>query len=80
MNMKDCILIPCLLLLLTPFSYAADDIMEQGQTYSWELVRNGTVVGSGRITPDAVGLITIPKLVLTSAPATLTLEDKRRQE
>ena len=44
-----------------------------GATYAWQLMRSGAQVGSGKITPDAANLLTIPQLTVTTTPAELSV-------
>jgi hypothetical protein len=39
-------------------------------------VRGGKPVGSGKITPDAANLLTIPRLTVTTAPAELSVSSE----
>ncbi|HEY3330874.1 MAG TPA: hypothetical protein VGK19_12675 [Capsulimonadaceae bacterium] len=43
-------------------------------TYNWKFVRDNKVVASGRISPDATKLLTIPRLPITTLPAALQIE------
>jgi predicted esterase len=49
---------------------------QPNQTYTWQLTQNNTPIASGTVTPDAANLITIPRLNLTTTPATLTLKSR----
>ncbi len=49
-----------------------------GINYTWKLKRNGKVVGSGKITPDAANLLTICKLTLTTIPAEIVVVPVKR--
>lgn len=48
--------------------------VEPGKTYAWKLARKGKQVASGKITPDAANLLTIPHLTLSTTPAELTVK------
>jgi hypothetical protein len=52
--------------------------VQPGATYAWELKRDGNVVASGRITPDAANLLTVPRLPLTTAPSELSVTPVKR--
>jgi hypothetical protein len=43
-------------------------------TYTWQLTLAGKVVQSGHVSPDAVNLLTIPHLKITTAPSELTVQ------
>lgn len=45
-----------------------------GVTYDWQLTRAGQSIASGRITPDAANLLTIPQVPITTVPAELSLK------
>jgi dienelactone hydrolase len=47
--------------------------VQPGRTYGWKLVRNGKPVASGKVTPDAANLLTIPKVTLTTTAAELSV-------
>lgn len=47
-----------------------------GQTYTWQWTRDGKIIASRQVTPDAANLLTIPQLSVTTVPATLTLHGK----
>jgi hypothetical protein len=42
-----------------------------GVSYSWKLVRDGQPVDSGRITPNAANVLTIPNVTLSTVPTEL---------
>lgn len=44
------------------------------KTYTWQLVRDGKPVASGKITPDTAHLLTIPQIILTTTPAELAVK------
>lgn len=46
-----------------------------GKSYVWRAVQGQRVVASGAVVPDASNLITIHKLMLTTRPLTLRVED-----
>ena len=48
--------------------------IQSGRTYVWQISREGHPIASGRITPDAVNLLTIPKVELTIIPAELSVK------
>jgi hypothetical protein len=45
-----------------------------GKSYSWKLVCEGRVVASGKVSPDAANLLTIPQVPLSVTPAELFVE------
>jgi len=45
-----------------------------GASYDWQLSRAGKPVASGRITPDAANLLTIPQVSISTVPAELSLK------
>ena len=45
-----------------------------GTTYTWQLRQEGSVLSSGRITPDAVNLLTIPRVTITTTPVELVVK------
>jgi hypothetical protein len=47
-----------------------------GKSCIWELTRGGAEAASGEIRPDAAGLLTIPKVTVTTAAATVSLKVK----
>ncbi|HEY3397826.1 MAG TPA: hypothetical protein VGM19_09245 [Armatimonadota bacterium] len=47
-----------------------------GKTYTWQLAQADKVLSSGSLKPDAVGLLTIPRVKLSTAPAELTVQVK----
>lgn len=47
--------------------------IQSGQRYAWELRRDGQAVASGQASADAMSLLTIPNVALSTSPATLTL-------
>jgi pimeloyl-ACP methyl ester carboxylesterase len=49
-----------------------------GQSYAWQLVRDGRRIASGSVAPDAANLLTIPRVKLTIHPAELSLETESR--
>jgi hypothetical protein len=51
--------------------------VEAGTTCSWRMMVDGRARQSGEVVADAEGLLTIPRLVIETAPAQLTLERKR---
>ena len=50
--------------------------IQPGIWYAWELAREGRVVASGKVIPDGTGLLTIPRLTLTTAPAELSIRPR----
>jgi hypothetical protein len=44
-----------------------------GQTYAWQFTREGRVLASGKLAPDAVNLLTMPQVPLSTTPGELTL-------
>lgn len=50
-----------------------------GTSYAWRAVQDQRVVASGTVTPDASNLITIHRLMLTTTPLTLRVEDSSLQ-
>ncbi|HSI11545.1 MAG TPA: hypothetical protein VK961_05850 [Chthoniobacter sp.] len=44
-----------------------------GESYAWQLSRDGKVLASGKATLDEVNLLTLPHLPLATAPAELTI-------
>lgn len=48
--------------------------VEHGKSYAWQLSREGHAFASGKVSPDAANLLTIPKAALTTAPAELTIK------
>ena len=47
--------------------------IQSGATYAWQFVRDGNPVSSGKVTPDAANLLTIPRVTLTTAPGELSV-------
>jgi hypothetical protein len=47
--------------------------VQPGKSYVWELSRDGKLIASGRILPDAANLLTIPRVPLTTAATTVTI-------
>ena len=47
--------------------------VEPGRTYIWKLVRGGKQEASGKLSPDAANLLTIPNVAVTVVPAELTV-------
>ena len=45
-----------------------------GRTYTWKMVRHGKLVASGKISPDAANLLTVPHAPLSVVPAELSIE------
>jgi len=48
--------------------------LQPGQTYTWKISREGRPLASGKLTPDAVNLLTIPNVELTTLPADSSLK------
>jgi hypothetical protein len=48
------------------------------KTYTWQMVRNGKPVASGKIIPDAARLLTFPKVTLTTTPGELSVKAEKR--
>jgi poly(3-hydroxybutyrate) depolymerase len=48
-----------------------------GVSYTWQWVRDGKLIASGKITPDAANLLTIPRLTVTTTPAELSVVPER---
>jgi hypothetical protein len=48
--------------------------VQADKSYAWRLTEADKVVQSGTVRPDAVGLLTIRRVLITTAPRTLTLE------
>ena len=48
--------------------------VQPGKSYMWSLARDGKVTASGKVQPDAAGLLTIPQLTLTTTPAELSIK------
>lgn len=46
----------------------------QGKTYAWRLMRDGKVEASGKISPNAANLLTIPRITVTTIPAELSFK------
>jgi hypothetical protein len=44
-----------------------------GEKYAWRMVRKGKLIASGTVEPDAAGLVTIPRVVLTAVPADVSM-------
>jgi poly(3-hydroxybutyrate) depolymerase len=51
--------------------------VQADKSYTWRLLDAGNVVQSGEVRPDAVGLLTVPRLTITARTQTLVLEPKR---
>ena len=47
--------------------------IKRGHSYAWQLSRDGHTLASGKLSPDAANLLTIPQLPLATATAELTL-------
>ena len=47
--------------------------IERGKSYAWQLSRDGHALASGRLSPDAANLLTIPKAALTTQPTELMI-------
>jgi hypothetical protein len=45
-----------------------------GKTYTWQLIRDGKSIASGRIIPDAANLLPISRLTIGLTPAELVIE------
>jgi poly(3-hydroxybutyrate) depolymerase len=50
--------------------------VRQGKVYFWRLVCGRKVISSGRVTPDAANLLTIPRVPVSVHPAELILGDE----
>ncbi|MDR3402560.1 MAG: hypothetical protein P4L99_08680 [Chthoniobacter sp.] len=48
--------------------------MQAGKTYTWQASRDGKVVASGKGTPDAANLLTIPRVPVTTVATLLTIQ------
>jgi hypothetical protein len=44
------------------------------KTYTWQETRDGQTIASGKVTPDAAHLLTIPQVTITVAPSELSLQ------
>jgi hypothetical protein len=51
--------------------------VQAGKTYAWELAREGKVQGTGKVVPDAAGLVTIPQVALVTGVSVLTIQEGR---
>ncbi len=47
--------------------------IERGKNYAWQISRGGGVLASGKSSPDAAGLLTIPKAPLATTPTELKI-------
>ena len=47
--------------------------IERGKSYAWQLSRDGHALASGKLSPDAANLLTIPKAALATTPTELTI-------
>jgi hypothetical protein len=50
--------------------------VKKDAAYSWKLIRNGKVLQQGKASPDKMGLLTIPRVKITAAPAQLQITAK----
>jgi len=48
--------------------------VEPGASYAWQLVQEGRTIASGKVSPDLAGLLTIPRVALTTAPSELSVK------
>ena len=48
--------------------------IQPGKSYTWHVSRDGRRVASGKVNSDAVNLLTIPQLELTTTPAELSVK------
>ena len=48
--------------------------IQPGKNYNWQVSRDGHPVASGRVSPDAVNLLTIPRVELATAPVELSVK------
>ena len=53
--------------------------VQPGETYGWELARNGKPVASGKIAPDAANLLTIPQVALTTEVSELSVRVEKQK-
>jgi len=51
--------------------------VQAGKPYAWRLTEGNKVVQTSTVRTDAVGLLTMPRVTITTAPRTLTLEPER---
>jgi hypothetical protein len=54
--------------------------VQPGTSYTWELVRDGKLVASGKVAPDAANLLTIPHVTLSTVPAELSIKVAPKNE
>ena len=47
-----------------------------GKIYGWQLIRKGKTVASGKVVPDAVNLLTISNVMVSVAPAELSIREE----
>ena len=47
---------------------------QPAKSYAWQETRDGQTLASGKATPDAAGLLTLPQIALSTTPAELSLQ------
>ena len=52
--------------------------IERGHSYAWQVSRDGYTLVSGKLSPDAANLLTIPQVPLTTAPAELRITGEKQ--
>jgi hypothetical protein len=50
--------------------------IQPGKVYAWEIARDGKTIDAGNVAPDAAGLLTIPRVSLSTVPGVLTIKAK----
>ena len=52
--------------------------IERGHSYAWKLSRDDHTLASGKLSPDAANLLTIPQVPMTTAPAELAITPEKQ--